>query len=233
MQLTILATAVIMLIPITMGQSVDSSNTTTCPPAGLNGENRCYATKTYFSKTPPSSVNVDVTSDDVSVSSGFLQNALWTWLSNSRLVEAGFLDQSSNSEKIVCGEDGWISDASHVGFSDGHIFNIYSLGLANGAVWKTGIKHFYSNAEEYCTVSNPSGTYLVKFIIGSEASRPNNPNYEHEWDDLEIDYSNAASSHFSGTLIAEEGSGYDVESCGSGNEQYRHIKTGKGDMSSC
>ena len=53
------------------------------------------------------------------------------------------------------------------------------------------------------------------------------------WNDLEINYSNVVSSQFSSTWITEEGTGYDVEECGSGNELDRHIQTGKGNLSSC
>ena len=58
-------------------------------------------------------------------------------------------------------------------------------------------------------------------------------NYFVDPTDLEINYHNALSSHFSATLIREEGSGYEMEECGSGNEKYRHIHTGRRNISQC
>lgn len=93
--------------------------------------------------------------------------------------------------------------------------------------------------------------------MAAEASQPDNPNYEHEWNDLEIDYQGISWDDFSNVWVSEYGPGYDVEECGSGggqygriqtdrcltvgdylspgpgDERYRHIQTGKGDISTC
>ena len=224
---------VVMLFAAFVMQHADAAGTKSCPLAGQNNESRCYATKTYIPNSMPSSVSVDVAADDISVMRGFLQNALWSFLSDDRFIEAGFLDQSSDSEKIVCGEHGNIDESSTINFSDGHKFNVYVYELRDGVFWKIGIKHINSGMEKSCVTMSPMNTYMIRFIIGSEASRPDNPNYEHEWDDLKINYQNAGSGSFSSVWIAEYGPDYDVEECGSGERQYRNIQTGKGDISPC
>ena len=221
-----------MLIPAAVMQYVEATNDE-CPESGQNSENRCYAVKSYIPEDDLPSVNVDIVADDVSISSGFLQNALWSHLSDSRFIEAGFLVQSSNSEKIVCGENGNIDRAATISFSDGHRFNAYVYKLNNGTYWKIGIEHHNSDTEKSCTTMSPLGTHVEKFRIGSEARYSNSPNYEHDWDDLEINYQDVDADDFSSTWITQIGPDYDVEECGSGNEQYRHIQTGKGDLSSC
>ena len=246
-----------VLIPAAVMQHTEASSSWSRPAVDMNSENHCYATKNYVPDDKPSSVSVDVVVDDVSVTSGFLQNALWSSLSDGRFIETGFLDQPHDSEKIVCGENGGIDRSASISFSDGHVFNAYVYELHNGMVWKTGIEHSNSSAEKSCTVTSPAGTHMEKFRIGSEASQPSNPNYEHEWNDLEIDYQGISWDDFSNVWVSEYGPGYDVEECsggggqyrhiqtdryltvgdylphGPGDERYRHIQTGKGDISVC
>ena len=220
-----------VLIPTAVMQYVEASNDE-CPDGGMNGEHRCYAVKNYIPDGRPTSVNVDIVADDISVT-GFIQNALWSHLSDNRFIEAGFIEMSSNSEKIVCGEEGNIDEATAISFSDGHRFNAYVYDLRNGVSWKIGIEHRNSNTEEACTTVHPYGTYMKKFRIGSEASRPDTFDYEHEWDDLEIDHQDVDSDDFSSVWLTEDGPDYKVEECGSGDERYGHIQTGKGDISTC
>ena len=219
-----------ILIPAAVMQYVEASDDE-CPPR--DNENRCYATKNYIPDDSPTSVNVDIVMEDISVSGGFIQNALWVHLSDNRFIEAGFLEQSSNSEKIVCGKNGDIDRAKRISFSDGDRFNEYAYDLRNGISWKVGIEHRNSNTEQACTSVHPSGTYMAKFRIGSEAAQPDTPDYEHDWNDLEIDFQDVDSDDFSSVWLTEEGPDYDVVECGSGDEQYRHIKAGKGDISTC
>lgn len=146
---------------------------------------------------------------------------------------AGFLDQSSNSEKIVCGENENLGRSANVDFSDNDRFNVYAHALSNGAVWTIEIEHHDSDTEKSCTTTIPAGTCMKKLLIGSETSRPHNPDYEHEWDDLEIGHQDVGSDVSVSVWIDEEGSGYDVEECGSGDERYRYNQTSKGDISQC
>ena len=238
---TILFASLIALfaIPIAMSQSVEAADS--CPSAGTNGEVRCYATKTYYLKSTvqPLNVNTDVYADDISMGwqSGFIQNAVWTYLSDGRFIEAGFIDQSgTNGERMVCGTGGGTSNFMYRSFGDNDQFNTYSIELSSGAVFKTGIKHMSSGDETSCSFTSPPSTYphMTAFVLGTEASSPDTSDFEHDWQDLEIDYSDVVSTQFSGTpWIKEAGTDYDVENCGSGNEQYRHIHTGKRNLSSC
>lgn len=220
-----------LLIPITMPQYAYADD---CSSTGFFGEDRCYAVNTYEPTDAPDSVNVDITVDDVNLGfgDGTLQNSLWTILTNERFVEAGFQDQSSDSEKVVCGEGGWIDDFESIDMDDGDNFNAYSLDLGS-YIWKTGIDHIDSSTEVACTESMPSGTEWTDFYIGSESTKTSPPDYEHDWDDLEIDYTRVVSSDFNSVTPVEIGTDFDVEACGSGDEEYYHIQTGKGDISSC
>ncbi len=74
---------------------------------------------------------------------------------------------------------------------------------------------------------------ITKFTIGSEATRPTNPLYQHDWNDLEMDSTDVVSTDFSTTIIREEGDHYKVYECGTGDEPYRHTKTGKGASPPC
>lgn len=146
---------------------------------------------------------------------------------------AGFLDQSSNGEKIVCGENGGVDRSANIDFPDGHRFNAYAHALSNGAVWMIGMEHRDSNPEKLCTTAFLDGTYVRRFQIGSLTSRPDSPDYEHEWNDLVVDHQDVGPDDFSSVWITRKGSNYDVEECGSGDEWYGHIQTGKGDVSQC
>ena len=204
-----------------------------CPNAGGNGESRCYATKGYTPDDNRPSVSVDIVVGDISVTNGFLQNALWSVLSDDRFIEAGFPDHSSNSEKIVCDDNGMPKKSATIDFSDGHRLNMYSYALGNGTYWKIGAERHNSGTEKSCTTMSPAETHMRYFLVGSEVTRPDSPDYEHEWDDLEINYQDVDSGDFSNVWITLEGTDYEVEECGSGDERYRHIQTGKGDLSQC
>ncbi len=223
-----------ILVSAVLNQSAEA---TECPYVGQFGESRCYAVKNYDLSVQPSSVNVDLTADDIAVGfgEGTLQNSLWTFLTDGRFIETGLQDQSSNNEKVLCGDGGGISNWQTIDFTDGSTFNAYSLKLSSGLLWKTGIKwtNHSPTVEPYCNTSSPSGTNMVQFMIGSEATRTEVGNYEHDWADLEIDYNDVVSTQFSDTDLYEYGTGWDVEECGTGNTQYRHIQTGKGDLTSC
>ena len=202
---------IILMLPIIMTQHTEGSSSNSCPAAGFHGENRCYAVKKYLPDGKPLSINVDIIADDISVTSGFLQNSLWSHLSDMRFVESGFSDQSSDSEKILCGENGFVNGSAIIKFSDGHKFNTYVYSLRDGMIWKIGTKHYHSNTEKFCTAMSPSGTYVEKLVIGSEATRSNNPDYEHEWDDLEINRQDAGSDDFTFVWVNEYGPGYKVK----------------------
>ncbi len=98
---------------------------TECPASGINNEKRCYAIKTYVPKTPPSSVNVDLTVGDIGVpyGSGFIQNPMWVHFSNDRFIEAGFLD-SHAEESAGCGAHGMLQNKTPIAVSDGDVFSI-------------------------------------------------------------------------------------------------------------
>lgn len=210
-----------------------------CTGTGYNDEDRCYAVKEFFLDVEPLTVNVDLMADDVNVQwgEGTLQNSLWTFISDGRFVESGLQDQSSNNEKILCGYEGGITNFDDtINFSDDDDFNLYSIELSSGLFFKTGIR-FLNGAspepEEYCTLGFPSGSYMTKIGIGSEAMDTSAQDYEHEWDDFEIDYSDVVASDFTNTDIKEEGTGWEVEECGSGITNDRNFQTGKGDATSC
>ena len=228
-----------IIVPTVFDQSAFAI---TCPNAGLFGEDRCYAVKEFKLDVEPLNVSVDLIADDVSVGfgEGTLQNSLWTALSEGRFIEAGLQDQSSNSEKILCGQEGDIDEWDDtIAFTDGDDFNLYSIELSSGLLWKTGIKFFDPNngsdpdPEESCTTSSPSGTYMEQILIGSEATRTGAQDYEHEWHDFEIDYSDVVVSDFWDTDLEEEGAGWEIEECGSGITNDRNFQTGKGDATAC
>ena len=227
-----------LIVPTIMSQSIYAAD---CTGTGFYEEDRCYAVKEFYLDVEPLNVNVDLIADDTALGfgDGTLQNSLWTFLSDARFIESGLQDQSSNSEKIICGDQGGITNSDSIAFTYGDDFNLYSIELSSGLSWKTGIKFFDPNngsdpdPEEHCTTSSPSGTYMNKISIGSEATKTAPPDYEFEWDDFEIDYSNVVASDFTTHDIEVAGTGWEVEECGTGITHERNFQTGKGDLTSC
>ncbi len=135
------------------------------------------------------------------------------------------------AECIIAAQHGGISDNETFNFSGSDDpFDVYTYDLGS-TTWKTGIVHDGSLTLN-CIETVPSGSDIIRFKIGSEATRPSNPDYEHEWDNVELDYTDIVAADVSSLYVVEEGTGYAVEDCGSGNEPYQHTKTGKG-TSSC
>lgn len=214
----------LLVVPTAASQLVEATHS--CPDAGIGGVERCYATKKYVLDDEPIAVSADVVGNDVSVSTGFLQNSLWTHFTNSRFIESGFQDTPSNNEKLVCGLDGGIDDFDDFDF-DGSSdpFELYGYDLAD-TTWKAGIVH-NSSLTLNCILTVPSGSNIIEFQIGSEASKYHNPDFDHEWDSVQLDYSDIVAADVT-SLFYVEATGFDVVDCGSGNEPYQHIVTGQG-----
>lgn len=217
--------AILMAFP--MASNVDAA--TLCTDTGADGSPRCYATANYSPKSSPWNIygfySFSTFSDD-NVPDGFLQDAVWVIFDNGDFLEGGMFDGDSGSPKFVVAINGVTSGTSTHSPSN----NVqYELGVYDDN--QDGTWTMKSDSLTKTKYMGAAEAYAAK--VGTEATHTNAPDNTTDHDFMYM--------HWNGNWVLlsssnvnqgwTESTGWDMYPCGSGNESYYHVNTGKGTQS--
>ena len=216
-------------IPFSQMQTADAA--TLCTDVGADESPRCYGLASYSPNSYPYILDgtySQTTFVNQSPSNGFLQHSVWVIFDNGDILEAGINDpQGSGAAKFVTAVDGSITK------SIGTPSNNQYYGIQ---VHDSNLDNTWTMAAHTTTDTKYKGSInAYKSQVGSEAVYTNAPNFniDHNYIYQHIGGSwvlTSSGNSWQGTTTT---SGYYLDKCGSGSENYYHINTGKGSVPNC
>lgn len=226
---TILFAGLLAAMMLPFSQLPVAEAATLCSDTGVDGSPRCYATANYSPSSSPWDVDgfyafVEFSND--SVPDGFLQDAVWVEFDNGDVLEAGMFDPDSGSPKFVNAINGVVNGTSAHSPSNG---NTYEIGVYDSDLDNT----WTMKADSQTNTRNQGAADGYQARVGVEAQFTNVPNNTTDFDTMYM--------HNDGSWILlstsnvnqgdTESSGWDMDPCGSGNEEMYHVNAGKGTQS--